>query len=70
MSDNELNQLFNSFDRDHNGVIDFSEFCELLDALDSEMEEESRKIGFDIIDNDHNGTIDFNEFSSWWHEQD
>lgn len=68
--DNELRQTFDRFDRDSNGVIDYAEFCELLDALDSDMEDESRRIGFDIIDTDHGGTIDFDEFAAWWNDQD
>lgn len=66
MDSNELKLTFDFFDRDHNGSIDFDEFCELLDALDSEMESDTRRVGFDIIDSDHNGTIDFEEFSGWW----
>ena len=70
MTNNELQQSFDYFDRDHNGTIDFSEFCELLDALNSEMEQDTRRVGFDIIDSDHNGSIDFEEFCSWWQDQD
>ncbi len=70
MSKSELRQSFDYFDLDHNGAIDFDEFCNLLDALKSDGDEESRRMGFDLIDLDRNGTIDFEEFSAWWHEQD
>ena len=70
MTKNELRQSFDYFDRDHNGAIDFDEFCALLDALNSETEEELRRMGFDMIDSDHSGAINFDEFSAWWHEQD
>jgi len=70
MSNSELRQSFDHFDRDHNGTIDFDEFCDLLDTLNSDVEDESRRIGFDLIDSDHSGAIDFEEFSAWWHEQD
>ena len=70
MDTTELRQTFDRFDRDHNGAIDFAEFCELMDALNAEMEEESRRIGFDIIDADHSGTIDFEESAAWWDDQD
>lgn len=66
MDTTELRESFDYFDRDHNGAIDFGEFCELLDTLSSDMEEETRRVGFDIIDSDHNGTIDFEEFAGWW----
>lgn len=70
MDNTELRNTFDHFDRDHNGAIDFDEFCDLLDALNSEMEPASRRIGFDVIDGDGNGTIEFEEFASWWNEQD
>ncbi len=72
MDNSELQLSFDYFDRDKNGTIDFGEFCELLDALDSDskMEEDARRIGFDIVDSDNNGTIDFEEFAGWWLGQD
>jgi calmodulin len=70
MSTNELRQSFDYFDRDHNGTIDFAEFGELLKALNSDMDEESRRMGFDIIDSDHSGTIDYDEFVTWWQDQE
>jgi calmodulin len=54
-----LRQSFDYVDRDHNGSIDLGNFCELLDTLNSGMEEETRRIGFDMIDSDDNGAIDF-----------
>ena len=69
MNQDELRETFNHFDRDNNGHIDFGEFCELLDAMNSEMEDMARRVGFDVIDSDGNGTIEFVEFCSWWEEQ-
>ena len=69
MNKTELRQTFSHFDRDHNGAIDFGEFCELLQALNADVDDESRKVGFDIIDSDHSGTIDFEEFLTWWMDQ-
>lgn len=69
MNRDELKELFAHFDRDSNGHIDFAEFCELLDAMKSDIEEMARRLGFDVIDTDGNGTIEFDEFCSWWEEQ-
>ena len=69
MNRDELKKTFDHFDRDNNGRIDFGEFCELLDAMDSDIEEMARRLGFDVIDSDGNGTVEFDEFCSWWEEQ-
>lgn len=69
MSRDELRETFSHFDRDNNGHIDFGEFCELLDSMDSGIEDAARRLGFDVIDTDGNGTIEFDEFVSWWEEQ-
>jgi Ca2+-binding EF-hand superfamily protein len=69
MNKDELKETFDHFDRDNNGKIDFEEFCELLDAMNSDMEDIARRLGFDVIDSDGNGSIEFDEFCSWWIEQ-
>lgn len=69
MNKEELKETFAHFDRDNNGHIDFSEFCELLDAMNSDIDELARRVGFDVIDTDGNGSIEFDEFCSWWMEQ-
>ena len=66
----ELREIFDQFDSDSNGAIDFDEFNELLDALDSGIEPMGRQVGFDVIDTDGNGTIEFSEFCVWWQEND
>jgi Ca2+-binding EF-hand superfamily protein len=69
ISDQELKETFDHFDRDDNGKIDRREFGELLDALGADMTEEDKDVGFDIIDTNHNQQIEFREFNSWWGEQ-
>lgn len=69
MSKEELKETFDHFDRDDNGQIDFDEFCELLAAMNSDIDELARRVGFDVIDTDGNGSIEFEEFCSWWMEQ-
>lgn len=64
----EMKESFDYFDTDKNGQIDFKEFVQLMDALDSEMSNEEMEVGFDIIDSDNNGAIDFDEFLDWWNE--
>jgi Ca2+-binding EF-hand superfamily protein len=67
--ESELRETFDHFDRDDNGKIDREEFGELLDALDADMTEEDKDVGFDIIDTNHNQQIEFGEFLAWWGEQ-
>ena len=69
MNDDELRETFDHFDRDDNGHIDFSEFNELLDSMNSDIDDMARRLGFDVIDTDGNGSVEFDEFSSWWTEQ-
>ena len=66
MDKNELRETFNHFDNDSNGAIDFSEFDRLMLALDPEMEDEAKKIGFELIDEDRSGTLEFEEFAAWF----
>ena len=64
----EIKETFEYFDSDKNNRIDFKEFTQILEALDSQMSEEEMEVGFDIIDTDNNGSIDFDEFIKWWAE--
>ncbi|MEQ8289695.1 MAG: EF-hand domain-containing protein [Gammaproteobacteria bacterium] len=65
----EIKENFAHFDADGNGVIDYSEFKRLIDALDGNMQEEELQVGFDLVDSDNNGRIDVDEFINWWQEQ-
>ncbi len=61
--------LFNSFDSKKNGVLEFSEFTELIKGLGFNIDHEQLKKGFSKIDTDNNNLIDFEEFMAWWGEQ-
>ena len=65
----EIKEIFDYFDSDNNGVIDYNEFTKLIDALEGDMSDEEMQVGFDIIDDDHNRNIDFDEFIEWWGER-
>jgi Ca2+-binding EF-hand superfamily protein len=62
----ELLKEFACNDKDRDGHIDFEEFRNLLEDLESEIVINDARIGFHAIDTDHDGIIDFNEFVAWW----
>ena len=72
MSDLEYEDIlayFNNFDSRKNGVLDFSEFAELIQTLGFNLEHHELQEGFKKIDTDHNNEIDFEEFMVWWGKQ-
>ena len=69
MTELELRENFQHFDKDGNGTIEFDEFSALLDVLGFDGDKAERKIGFEIIDGNNNGEISFEEFSAWWDGQ-
>ncbi len=66
MQPDDIRDLFNDYDADNDGTIDFTEFCALLDAMNSDIQVEARRVAFDVVDTDGNGQIEFGEFCSWW----
>jgi Ca2+-binding EF-hand superfamily protein len=63
----EIDALFARADRDHDGQIDFTEFRTLVRELDdSQMNDETLRIGFVETDADRNGRINIDEFRAWW----
>jgi len=62
----ELRKLFNQYDKDQNGRIDWDEFCHMLDELTGDKTLQEKSEAFNLIDIDHNGQINFEEFSEWW----
>ena len=65
----EVLTYFNNFDSKQNGVLDFSEFSELVASIGFNIDPEQLKEGFNKIDTDNNNVIDFEEFMVWWGEQ-
>jgi calmodulin len=62
----ELIQIYNHFDKDHNGRIDRGEFKELMAALGASAPDDELEARFNAIDQNGSGTIDFHEFKGWW----
>ena len=62
----ELREDFEHFDRDHDGLMEYGEFMQFLEALDAGMSAEECRIGFHEIDADLDGAIEFEEFVDWW----
>ena len=62
----EINENFDHFDEDKNGLIDYKEFTYLIDALGGDMTPDEMHAGFSYIDADQNGFIDIEEFIYWW----
>jgi len=54
----ELQQKLNEFDADSNGMIDFTEFLELMERRTREADEEKELIdAFNVFDSDGDGFI-------------
>ena len=64
----ELRETFNFNDVDGDGALSFDEFVRMMVDLDSTMNDDEARIGFDEVDADHNGAISFDEFVAWWTE--
>jgi Ca2+-binding EF-hand superfamily protein len=62
----ELREIFSHFDKNNDGVIESSEFAQLLEALGAEMSESEVATGLRALDEDGSGTIEFEEFAAWW----
>ena len=65
----EMLTYFTNFDDNNDGVLDFSEFSELISSLGLNMNYQQLKDGFDKIDTGNNNVINFEEFIAWWGEQ-
>lgn len=65
----EILTYFNNFDSNKNGVLEFSEFAELIKSLGLNMPDEQLRDGFNKIDTGNNNVINFEEFKAWWGEQ-
>jgi len=66
----DVNETFNTLDRDKSGYLDCTELKELLGLLDShdslKMTDERVAALLKVLDTDNNGKIDRNEFTKWY----
>ena len=59
LSNKEIsNRLFDIFDKDNNGAIDYSEFMDTITSMVSGKEEEKIRFAFELHDLDNSGYID------------
>ncbi|HUF74070.1 MAG TPA: EF-hand domain-containing protein [Gammaproteobacteria bacterium] len=65
----ELRESFEYNDLNGDGKIELDEFLDMLEALDTGVNRDEAKIGFQEIDTDHDGVISFHEFMDWWGER-
>lgn len=66
ISDEELEENFEYFDKNGDGELNREEFGELMTALGAAEPGEHPSRGFSSIDTDGSGGIDFTEFASWF----
>lgn len=66
ISDEELRENFEYFDKDGNGKMNREEFGELMAALDAVEPGGDPSRGFSSIDVNNSGGIDFEEFAAWF----
>ena len=65
----ELTESFDYNDSDKDGMIEFPEFLNMLNALESGITPAEARVGFDEIDSDDDGSIDLDEFVEWWSDR-
>jgi len=63
----DLQEIFNKYDRNRNGTIDWDEFCLLLDELVGGMPLDEKLLAFYLADSKQTGAITRDEFIDWWH---
>ena len=66
MSDEELLENFEHFDKNGDGKLNRAEFGELMAALGATEPGEDPSRGFSSIDTDGSGGIEFDEFARWF----
>lgn len=62
----ELQKEFVRVDQNRDGRVNFDEFKQLLEGLDSGMTKDEMEIGFREVDTNRDGFIDCREFIDWW----
>jgi Ca2+-binding EF-hand superfamily protein len=66
----EIKKIFDQYDVDDNGIIDWEEFCNMADELDTELSLKDKTVVFDKMDANHSGMISFEEFTVCWKKRD
>jgi len=59
---NQLRQVFDSWDKNHNGQIDPKELMKAMHHMGEQVSEQDVTQIMGMFDKDHSGTIDFSEF--------
>lgn len=62
----EVFEIFRTYDRDASGSIDRSEFSRLLEALGMEIGDDELTIALSVVDANDSGKISWDEFKAWW----
>ena len=62
----EIKKIFDRFDTNDNDVIDWEEFCHMVDEMDIEVSIEQRAKIYDKLDANHTGMVSFEEFVKIW----
>lgn len=64
----ELEESFRYNDANKDGRIGFTEFVNMLDALEAGIKPDEARVGFEEIDTDNDGYIELDEFIDWWRD--
>ncbi len=65
----EIQAVFEKYDTNGNGTIDWNEFQDLLHELDKDLSLLDKAQTFDMVDTNHTGMINFDEFMAWWSQR-
>ncbi len=65
----EIQAVFEKYDTNGNGTIDWKEFQDLLHELDKDLSLLDKAETFDKVDTNHTGMINFDEFMAWWKQR-
>ena len=61
-----LLRLFTRFDTDGDGLVDESEFRQILQTLGGDSSDEVLSLEFAVIDTNSDGMVEFQECIEWW----
>lgn len=64
--EDEVVEIFQTYDRDGSGSIDSQEFARMLEALGQDLSDDELLIALDVVDTDASGRISWTEFKAWW----